>query len=73
MAPNVPALLEAHYAVPMIGGVLNALNIRLDAATIAFILDHAETDLLITDRMFFTGNPGSTRNGQGGNANGCRY
>ena len=52
MAPNVPALLEAHYAVPMIGGVLNALNIRLDAATIAFILDHAETDLLITDRMF---------------------
>ena len=52
MAPNVPALLEAHYAVPMIGGVLNALNIRLDAATIAFILDHAETDLLITDRVF---------------------
>ena len=36
MAPNVPALLEAHYGVPMTGGVLNALNIRLDAATIAF-------------------------------------
>ena len=52
MAPNVPALLEAHYAIPMIGGVLNALNIRLDASTIAFILDHAETTLLITDRIF---------------------
>jgi fatty-acyl-CoA synthase len=52
MAPNVPALLEAHYGVPMIGAVLNALNIRLDAANIAFILDHAETKFLITDRMF---------------------
>ncbi|PPR64196.1 MAG: Long-chain-fatty-acid--CoA ligase, partial [Alphaproteobacteria bacterium MarineAlpha4_Bin2] len=52
MAPNVPALLEAHYAVPMIGAVLNALNTRLDAPTIAFILDHAETKLLITDRVF---------------------
>ena len=52
MAPNVPALLEAHYGVPMLGAVLNALNIRLDAANIAFILDHAETKFLITDRMF---------------------
>ena len=52
MAPNVPALLEAHYGVPMIGAVLNALNIRLDAANIAFILDHAETKFFITDRMF---------------------
>lgn len=52
MAPNVPAMLEAHYAVPMAGGVLNALNYRLDATTIAFILNHAETKILITDREF---------------------
>ena len=50
MAPNVPALLEAHYGVPMVGAVLNALNIRLDAATVAFILGHAEAKALITDR-----------------------
>ena len=52
MAANVPALLEAHYGIPMIGAVVNALNIRLDAATIAFILDHAETRVLLTDRAF---------------------
>jgi len=52
MAPNVPALLEAHYGVPMAGGVLNALNYRLDAASIAFILDHANTKVLITDGEF---------------------
>jgi len=52
MAANVPALLEAHYGVPMMGGVLNALNVRLDAATIAFILEHAETKVLLTDRGF---------------------
>lgn len=52
MAPNVPALLEAHYAVPMLGGVLNALNYRLDAATIAFILNHAQSKVLITDTEF---------------------
>ncbi len=52
MAPNVPALLEAHYGVPMAGAVLNALNIRLDAATIAFILDHGEAKILIADREF---------------------
>ena len=40
LAPNIPPLLEAHYGVPMTGGVLNALNTRLDAATIAFILEH---------------------------------
>ena len=50
LAPNVPALLEAHYAVPLAGAVLNALNTRLDAAAIAFILDHSETRLLIVDR-----------------------
>jgi fatty-acyl-CoA synthase len=50
MAPNVPALLEAHYAVPGLGAVLNALNYRLDATTIAFCLDHGEAKVLITDR-----------------------
>jgi len=52
MAPNVPAMLEAHYGVAMAGAVLNALNYRLDARTIAFILGHAETKVLITDREF---------------------
>ena len=52
MAPNVPALLEAHYGVPMAGAVLNALNYRLDARTIAFILGHGQAKLLITDREF---------------------
>ncbi|MEE9595317.1 MAG: acyl-CoA synthetase [Acidiferrobacterales bacterium] len=52
MAPNIPAMLEAHYGVPMTGAVLNALNYRLDATTISFILDHAQTKVLITDREF---------------------
>ncbi|MBO6521783.1 MAG: acyl-CoA synthetase [Rhodospirillales bacterium] len=52
MSPNAPAMLEAHYGVPMSGAVLNALNFRLDAETIAFILAHAETKILITDREF---------------------
>jgi fatty-acyl-CoA synthase len=51
-APNVPALLEAHYGVPMAGAVLNALNYRLDAASIAFILGHGQAKLLIADREF---------------------
>lgn len=52
MAPNVPAHLEAHFGVPMAGAVLNALNIRLDAEAIAFILQHGEAKVLITDREF---------------------
>ncbi len=52
MAPNVPALLEAHFGVPLCGAVLNALNIRLDADTIAFILGHGEAKALLTDREF---------------------
>jgi len=52
MAPNVPALLEAHYGVPLAGAVLNALNFRLDAASIAFILDHGEAKALIVDGEF---------------------
>ncbi len=50
LAPNIPALLEAHFAVPMAGAVLNPLNIRLDPETIAFILNHGEAKLLIADR-----------------------
>ncbi|MFY7959277.1 MAG: acyl-CoA synthetase [Elsteraceae bacterium] len=52
MLPNVPAMLEAHFGVPMAGAVLNSLNIRLDAAAIAFMLDHSETKVLLTDREF---------------------
>ncbi|HUT48842.1 MAG TPA: acyl-CoA synthetase [Alphaproteobacteria bacterium] len=52
MAPNVPELFEAHYGVPMTGAVLNTLNVRLDAATIAFILGHGGAKLLFTDREF---------------------
>jgi fatty-acyl-CoA synthase len=52
MAPNVPAMLEAHYGVAMIGAVVNTLNIRLDAPALAFILDHGEAKVLITDIEF---------------------
>src|ERR1700723_48310 len=50
--PNVPAMLEAHYGVAMAGAVLNSINTRLDAAIIAFTLDHGEAKVLITDREF---------------------
>ena len=49
---NTPPMLEAHYGVAMTGAVLNCLNTRLDAAAIAFILDHAEAKVVITDREF---------------------
>ena len=52
MAPNIPAMFESHFGIPMAGAVLNTLNTRLDADTIAFILDHAETKLLLTDTEF---------------------
>ncbi len=52
MLPNVPAVYEAHFGVPMCGAVLNALNTRLDADAIAFMLDHGEAKLLLTDREF---------------------
>jgi fatty-acyl-CoA synthase len=52
MAPNIPAMLEAHYGVPMVGAVLNALNYRQDAATIEFILGHGRAKVLITDGEF---------------------
>src|ERR1700712_3612989 len=52
MLANTPPMLEAHYGVAMASGVLNALNTRLDAAALAFILDHGEAKYLITDREF---------------------
>jgi fatty-acyl-CoA synthase len=52
MLPNTPPMLEAHYGVPMTGGVLHALNTRLDPAMIAFQLDHAESKVVICDREF---------------------
>ena len=52
MLPNTPAMLEAHYGVPMTGAVLHSINTRLDAAIIAFQLDHAGSKILIVDREF---------------------
>ncbi len=52
MAPNVTAMVEAHFGVPMLGAVLNTLNVRLDAETLAFMLQHGEAKVLITDREF---------------------
>jgi fatty-acyl-CoA synthase len=52
MLPNIPAMYEAHFGVPMAGATLNTMNIRLDAETIAFMLQHGEAKLLLTDREF---------------------
>lgn len=52
LAPNTPAMYEAHFGVPMAGAVLNTINIRLDAATIGFILAHGEARVLLVDREF---------------------
>jgi fatty-acyl-CoA synthase len=52
MLPNLPAMNEAHFAVPMAGAVLNALNIRLDAASIAFQLDHGGARIILVDPEF---------------------
>jgi fatty-acyl-CoA synthase len=52
MLANTPPMLEAHYGVPMLGAVLNALNTRLDAGVIAFMLEHGGAKILITDREF---------------------
>ena len=65
MLANTPAMLEAHYGVPMTQGVLNTLNTRLDAAIIAFSLDHAETKVLITDREFSKAREGGAGARQG--------
>jgi fatty-acyl-CoA synthase len=52
LLPNIPQMLECHYGVPMAGAVLNTLNTRLDAATIAYCLDHGEAKVLVVDREF---------------------
>lgn len=52
LLPNIPAMLEAHFAVPMAGAVLNTLNTRLDAKTLAFMLEHAESKVLLVDPEF---------------------
>ena len=52
MLANTPPMLEAHYAIPMLGAVINALNTRLDAAALAFMLEHGGANILITDREF---------------------
>jgi len=52
MLPNIPAMLDVHFGVPMLGAVLNTLNVRLDAPTIAFMLAHAQAKVLIADREF---------------------
>src|SRR6516164_2962479 len=52
MLSNTPPMLEAHYGVPMTGAVLHALNTRLDAAMVAFQLDHAASKAVICDREF---------------------
>jgi len=52
MLPNIPEMLEAHFAIPMCGAVINALNIRLDADSIAYMLAHGEAKALLVDREF---------------------
>ncbi|WP_439551794.1 acyl-CoA synthetase [Falsiroseomonas sp.] len=52
LLPNIPEMLECHYGVPMTGGVLNTLNTRLDAGTIAYCLDHGEAKVVVVDREF---------------------
>ena len=52
LAPNTPEMFECHFAVPMAGGVLNANNTRLDAATIAYILDHGQAKVFLVDAEF---------------------
>ena len=52
IAANTPEIFEAHYSIPMIGAVINTINTRLDAETIAYILEHSDAKLLITDTQF---------------------
>ncbi len=52
MLPNIPAMAEAHFGVPMTGAVLNALNTRLDASALAFMLDHGGAKILLVDPEF---------------------
>ena len=52
MLANTPELVECHFGVPMAGGVLNTINVRLDASTVAYILNHGEARFLLTDTGF---------------------
>jgi 3-(methylthio)propionyl---CoA ligase len=52
LCPNIPAIAEAHFAVPLMGGVLNTINTRLDVDTVAYILDHSEAKIAIVDAQF---------------------
>ena len=52
MAFNTPEIFEAHYSIPMVGAVINAINTRLDVNTISYILDHSDAKVLIVDRQF---------------------
>ena len=54
LAMNTPELYEAHFGVPMAGMILNAMNYRLDAKSLSFIIDHSETKLLVTDLEFLS-------------------
>jgi 3-(methylthio)propionyl---CoA ligase len=49
MLPNVPAMVDCHFGIPMAGAVLNTLNVRLDAEAVAFMLEHGEARALVTD------------------------
>jgi fatty-acyl-CoA synthase len=71
MLPNVPAMLELHYAVPMLGAVLNTINTRLDADTVAYILDHGGAKALFADREY-SAVIGGARPGDSAPA-GCRH
>ena len=61
MLANTPEMIEAHFGVPMTGGVLNTLNTRLDAEAIAFMLDHGEAKVLLTDTEFSPRDRGGAR------------
>ncbi|CAO2832136.1 unnamed protein product [Amaranthus hypochondriacus] len=54
IAPNIPAIYEAHFGVPMSGAVLNTVNIRLNAQTISFLLGHSASEVVMVDQEFFT-------------------
>ena len=54
LAFNTPEIFEAHYSVPMTGAILNTINIRLDAKTIGYILEHSEAKVLVVDRQLHT-------------------
>ncbi|XP_047974956.1 acetate--CoA ligase CCL3 [Salvia hispanica] len=54
VAPNIPAMFEAHFGVPMSGAVLNTINIRLNAHAIAFLLGHSHSDIIMVDQEFFS-------------------